>query len=57
MYTLWKFGYLNAGTGEPCAGQINENISPCLVLNFPNVSEEVENFGFDDPIVSKIFYE
>ena len=44
--------YLNAGTGEPCAGQDNENILSILILNVPRVSDEVGNMGLEDPMGS-----
>ena len=46
--------YLNAGTGEPCAGQLIENFLLTMTLNVPNVSEDVANIGLADPIGSKI---
>ena len=44
--------YLNAGTGEPCAGQVNENILSILILNVPSDSDEVGNMGLEDPMGS-----
>ena len=45
--------YLNDGTGNPCAGQLIENIRSTLILNVPRVSEDVGNIGLADPIGSK----
>ena len=45
--------YLKAGIGEPCAGQIIENIWSFATLKVPIVSEEVGNIGLADPIGSR----
>ena len=46
--------YLKAGIGDPCAGQLMENIRLFMTLNVPKVSEEVGNMGLADPIGSKM---
>ena len=53
---VWKtIDYLNAGMGEPCAGQLIENIRLAITLNAPRVSEDVGNIGLEDPIGSVIW--
>ena len=46
--------YLKAGIGDPCAGQLMENIKFSMTLKVPKVSEEVGNIGLADPIGSKM---
>ena len=46
--------YLKAGIGDPCAGQLMENIRLFMILKVPKVSEEVGNMGLADPIGSKM---
>ena len=46
--------YLKAGKGDPCAGQLMENIRLFMTLKVPKVSEEVGNMGLADPIGSKM---
>ena len=46
--------YLKAGIGDPCAGQLMENIRLFMTLKVPKVSEDVGNMGLADPIGSKM---
>ena len=46
--------YLNAGMGDPCAGQLIENFRLTITLKVPRVSEDVGNMGLEDPIGSII---
>ena len=46
--------YLKAGIGDPCAGQVMENIRLFMTPKVPKVSEEVGNMGLADPIGSKM---
>ena len=47
--------YLEDGIGEPCAGQLKENIRFFMTLKVPKVSDEVGNIGFADPMGSTKF--
>ena len=47
--------YLEDGIGEPCAGQLRENIRFSMTLKVPKVSDEVGNIGFADPMGSTKF--
>ena len=47
--------YLEDGIGEPCAGQLKENIRVSMTLKVPKVSDEVGNIGFADPMGSTKF--
>ena len=44
--------YLNVGSGDPWAGQVNAKGRPCSFLKIPKDSDIVENLGLDEPIGS-----
>ena len=48
-----NWNYLKAGIGEPCAGQIIENMRLFATLKVPKVSDDVGNIGLADPIGSR----